>query len=117
MLGDILKSLRESHGYQSRFVAEKLNVAKSTYSGYENNKSTPDYNTLKEISLFYNVSIDYLLENNTDTISTDKDIIKKKLNKILEKYGIVKPGEDLTDDQVEWLMKLVDKAIEMTKLD
>lgn len=67
MLGDRIKQLREENGYQAQFIAEKINVAKSTYSGYENNKSAPDYEILIKIADFFNVSIDYLLERTPKT--------------------------------------------------
>ena len=62
-LGMRLRKLREEQGVQSTEIAKMLNIAKSTYSGYENDKSKPDYDTLTELAKYYSVSIDYLLGN------------------------------------------------------
>ncbi|MTI49983.1 MAG: helix-turn-helix transcriptional regulator [Firmicutes bacterium] len=61
MLGDRLKKLRKEKGYEAQFIAKKINVSKATYSGYENNKSMPAYDTLTKIADFFNVTTDYLL--------------------------------------------------------
>lgn len=61
MLGDTIRKLREEKGLKSSYVAEILNVANSTYSGYENNKSEPNYEILIKIADYFDVTIDYLL--------------------------------------------------------
>ena len=60
-LGEKLKSLREEKGYMQKDVARELNIAPNTLSGYETNTRKPDSETLKNLSEYYNVSIDYLL--------------------------------------------------------
>jgi transcriptional regulator with XRE-family HTH domain len=61
--GARLKKLRIEHDLQSGEIAKILRIAKSTYSGYENDKSKPDYKTLIELASYYSVSVDYLLGN------------------------------------------------------
>lgn len=56
-----LKELRKECGFESQYVAKSLNVAKSTYSEYENDKARPSFETLNSIAEFFNVSVDYLL--------------------------------------------------------
>lgn len=43
-------------------MAEILNVAQTTYSDYELGKINIPLNTLKKLALFFDTSIDYLLE-------------------------------------------------------
>ena len=43
-------------------MAELLNVAQTTYSDYELGKINIPLDTLKKIALFFDTSIDYLLE-------------------------------------------------------
>ncbi len=62
MIGDRLKLLRKEKGLEAQHIAKKINVAKSTYSGYENNKSVPNYEILKKLADVFNVTTDYLLE-------------------------------------------------------
>ncbi len=59
--GARLKQLRKENGLEAKFVAKKLNIAKSTYSGYENDKTRPSFELLNNLANLFNVSIDYLL--------------------------------------------------------
>ena len=61
MLGEKLKKLRKEKGIEAQYIAKKLNVSKSTYSYYENNKSQPNFETLKKLADLFDVSTDYLL--------------------------------------------------------
>lgn len=56
-----LKELREEKGYSQKYVAESIKVAQSTYTLYEGGKREPGFETLCELSRFFNVSTDYLL--------------------------------------------------------
>jgi transcriptional regulator with XRE-family HTH domain len=69
-LGEKLKSLREEKGYMQRDVARELDIAPNTLSGYETDNRKPDSETLKKLSDYYNVSIDYLL--GSDLMSDDE---------------------------------------------
>lgn len=57
-----LKELRLSKGYKTqKEFAEAINVSKSTYNYWENEKIEIDYASLKMLADFFNVTIDYLL--------------------------------------------------------
>ncbi|ANU46824.1 transcriptional regulator [Enterocloster clostridioformis] len=59
-LGELIKVLRTERGYSQAKLAEKLNKSKSTISKYESNQKMPPLETLINISLLFNVSLDYL---------------------------------------------------------
>lgn len=59
-LGELIKALRAERGYSQAKLAEKLNKSKSTISKYESNQKMPPLETLIDISLLFNVSLDYL---------------------------------------------------------
>ncbi|MCL2488177.1 MAG: helix-turn-helix domain-containing protein [Oscillospiraceae bacterium] len=59
--GARMKELRKSKGLSQHQVAKKLDVTKSTISGYENNTRFPSFDAIPKIALLYNVSADYLL--------------------------------------------------------
>lgn len=42
-------------------LAEHLKVSKSTVSGWEVGRNQPNYDTLIELSIFFGVSVDYLI--------------------------------------------------------
>ena len=57
-----LKDFREDKDISQKKMAEILNVAQTTYSDYELGKINSPLNTLKKLALFFDTSIDYLLE-------------------------------------------------------
>lgn len=63
-IGKVLEQLRKSRGLKKVDVAKNLNMPYTTYNNYETDAREPGSDTLREISKFYHVSIDYLLENN-----------------------------------------------------
>lgn len=66
--GDKLKYLREYQHIDQKEMATKLGISQSTYSRYELGQTAPSIDNLKKIANFFNVPIDYLLENyNYDT--------------------------------------------------
>lgn len=56
-----IKSLRKEKGWSAQLLADKLNIAQTTLSQYENSKREANYETLHKLSKIFNVSIDYLL--------------------------------------------------------
>ncbi|SET15274.1 DNA-binding transcriptional regulator, XRE-family HTH domain [Natronincola peptidivorans] len=61
MLGERIKKLREEQGLSQLEMAKVLGVGNSTMSMYESNARKPDYETLKKIADYFNVTTDYLL--------------------------------------------------------
>ncbi len=59
--GDILRELLDEYGISQKEAATALNLAPSTLGNYVRNVREPDYETLKIIASYFNVSIDYLL--------------------------------------------------------
>ncbi len=116
MLGTILKRLRLSRNLQQKDLVEFLRVAKSTYSQYESDKSMPDVDTLKKLANFYNVSLDYLLDNNYVSEESDtydfnqrKDMIKTELGNV----GVLfYDDRKLTPEQLKILKAVADSMKE-----
>ena len=59
--GNILKILIEENNITQKNLAAKLNIAPSTISSYVQNMREPDFDTLKKIAVYFDVSLDYLL--------------------------------------------------------
>lgn len=57
-----LRDFREDRDISQKQMAELLNVAQTTYSDYERGKINIPLETLKKLALFFDTSIDYLLE-------------------------------------------------------
>lgn len=60
--GEVLRQLREFHGYTQKDISNYLNITSQAYSNYENNKRTPDVEMLHKIARFYGRTIDQLLD-------------------------------------------------------
>ena len=56
-----LKNLRQQHHLTQTQVANRLNLSKTSISGYENNVKTPSQDILIKLAGLYRVSTDYLL--------------------------------------------------------
>ena len=60
-----IKEIRKSKKITAKELANYVNVAESTMSLYENGKREPDFKTLCLIAEYLDVSVDYLLGNDT----------------------------------------------------
>lgn len=56
-----LKKLREARQLSQKEAAARLNVGRSTISGYERNIITPSVDQLVRMAVLYNTSLDYML--------------------------------------------------------
>ena len=84
-----LKELRKQKNLTQTEIAKILNMAQTTYAGYELGQREPTIDTLKKIADFYNVSLDYLCEHETQgsiDLSLFSDI-KKGCVYILDKLN------------------------------
>lgn len=61
MLNENLRRLRDEKGVNQKDVAEFLKISRQAYSYYELGKRDPSNETLRMLSEYFNVSIDYLL--------------------------------------------------------
>ncbi len=82
-----LKELRESVNMSQRAMAAELQVSKSTYNYWEQGKIEIDFENLKNIANYFNVSVDYLLgrdapENANKKIDETISRIDRKFNKL-----------------------------------
>lgn len=57
-----LKNLREDNDITQLSIAKLLNCKQNTYQQYESGKRQIPLEALKKLALFYNTSVDYLLE-------------------------------------------------------
>lgn len=83
--GDVLRQLLEERNVSQRQVAEDMNIAPSTLGNYIRGIREPDYETLKSIANYFNVSIDYLLhfQPNQNINDSEADLLQlyRSLNK------------------------------------
>ncbi|MGN0456863.1 MAG: helix-turn-helix domain-containing protein [Acutalibacteraceae bacterium] len=71
--GEKLRNLIEEKDITQKELASRLNIAPSTVSSYVQNTREPDFETLKSIARFFDVSTDYLLDFGTDNTATRQE--------------------------------------------
>ena len=59
-----LKIIRKQKNYSQLKVAADLNISREALSYYENGKRSPDLQMLRNLSRYFNVSIDFLVNGN-----------------------------------------------------
>lgn len=103
-IGDKIRRLREDKELLQNQVNSSFNVRESTWSQYENNKRTPDVETLKKIAMYFSVSTDYLL-GITNLKYDPTDVCFRQLIKIFEclteeeKKDLIQKGEKLRKER------------------
>lgn len=68
-----LRNLIEERNLTQKKVANDLNIAPSTMGGYVQGSSEPDFETLKRIAEYFNVSADYLLSMKSINCSSSSE--------------------------------------------
>lgn len=90
-----LKELRKQKGMTQVDLSKALQISASAVAMYETGRREPDFETLKKISKFFNVSVDYLLGNNTQNVRQE---ITENQTKLVDGY------DELNDDGQNMLL-------------
>ena len=70
-IAEKITKLRKAHGWSQEDFAEKLDVSRQAISRWENGTALPDAQNVLQISKLFNVTTDYLLN---DDYESDSDI-------------------------------------------
>ena len=76
MIGKLLKIIRTDKGLKQSELAEKLNIAQTTLSGYETNYSNPKFEIIEEFANNCDYEIVFRNKKTKKEITTDS--IKRK---------------------------------------
>ena len=98
-----IKELRISKGLKQSDLAILLHVAQTTISNWENDRTEPDFDSLRQMAELFDVSADYLL-GQSDVKKKEKPVVKDdRLNRKLELLN----DENLQrmEDYVDLLLK------------
>ena len=69
MLSEKLTELRKSKKISQEELADILMTSRQAVSKWERGESYPDIDRLKDLAIYYNVSVDYLLDYDIQTVS------------------------------------------------
>lgn len=118
MFAKRLIDLRENKNIFQKDLANILNVEQATVSQWENGKRIPDSETLIKIANYFNVTVDFLIGNDKKGITTFKEQEMKEkeiLKKLLVKNGYMKEDEDLSNEELNKIMKFIIQNKEFIK--
>ena len=87
-----LKALRQKNNMSQEYVAQRINVARSTIAGYETKNRQPSHEKLIAFSNLFHVPVDYLLDGtHSDSISLD---VSPTENLLLRYYRLSARSQD-----------------------
>ncbi len=99
---DRLKKLRKEQSLTQKELGEKVNLAESTISHYENGIRMPDSSKLEEFANLFNVSVDFILcRTNNRTESIPNDPTDAELEDFLRKSNVKFDGAPLDEEDKE----------------
>ena len=131
-----IKELRELMNIKQADFAKQLNVSQGTLSNWERDVHDPDIESLKKMVEILNTTTDYILGINNEPITADKKEkthpaetgrekkIKEPTYEVgsLEWFqdgliarGIIKPGEDLSDEQLQIALANIETIMKIMK--
>ena len=106
-----LKYLRKSKKLTLFELGDSVNISKSAISDYETGKSSPGFEVVKKLSIFFDISIDDLYNSDIPEIY-DKGILKKS-----KKYNRNDPVfYEIENDKYVFNLNLLNQKLESTKL-
>lgn len=125
-----IAELRKGRGLSQKEFGKLIGAAQNTVCNWENGKREPDVQTLNKIADFFNVSVDYLLDNNTsmqpvldsDGLNArDRKDIAKDMESIREKLTNKTGGpasfngKNIDDDDAELLLDAIEMMLKRVK--
>jgi len=112
--GERIAELREKHQLTQEELAKQLSISRASLSHYEKNRRVPDYDTVKKIADFFQVTVDYLIGRTDHPHSVPNEniqLFEKSLElsdeKILEKFTLMVDGRELTPEEAKRFIAFV----------
>lgn len=124
-MGELREAIRASlerhiseSGYSQKEIAEKLGVSKSSVTNWIKGKNSPDVELVIPICRLLNISVrEFYGEPDTETPITKKspapaeastgEISLEESNNLLIALGYIKPGEQISDDDLAFLEHVI----------
>ena len=80
LFNEKLKKLRKEKNLTQEDLAERLNVSRQAITKWESGEGVPDIENLKQISIYFDVSIDELVKENLTIINSEKYSYNEELD-------------------------------------
>lgn len=84
-----LRFLRERKGWSQQKLADELFISQQSVYKYENGLAYPSLETLRLMSKLFNVSIDYIVGNNTSAPT----VLSEAEKNLLKNFNLLNPQQ------------------------
>lgn len=106
--GKRLRELRKTMNLNQEQLGEIVNVSKSTVSKYELNTLQPSLETLLLISQYFNVSIDYMLDNDINNPREVKSLKNNdSLDKLVENFDDCLLSDNISEEAKDYIVRKI----------
>ena len=107
--GERLKELRLGRDLKQSDLADMLEISASAVGSYERCERQPAYELLKKYADLFNVSIDYILCNSGEKLTTEQyqQLTTLDLSDTLYKHSITLDGVELTMEDKRRVLDIV----------
>lgn len=108
MFGERLKLILAEKNISQVQLAKTLKLSSQAVNRWCQNTTQPDHQTIVEIARILHVSTDFLLGNDSDYNNDDNALREKEaLKKALVDNGYMNKDEDLSNEELDRLIKFV----------
>ena len=84
MFHERLAQLRNKKGISQYEIANRLGIARTTYSGYENGSREPDIEMMNKLANFFDVSVHWLVTGSEKNLSEEDEMLIEEFSKLNE---------------------------------
>lgn len=102
MLGYRIKELRKKNNITQKQLADLLQVSQQSVGSWEVDRAEPNSEILKQLSKIFEVTVDYLLGNESAS-ELDNRNYAKRINNIAAHID-----NDITDDEMKEILSFID---------
>lgn len=108
-----IKLMREAKGLSQRELAQCLNITQQSVYKYETGQALPNLSTLREMSEFFDTTIDYLVA--TEPAEDSSNAPRLRLSK--DEYAIIQKYRQLPSQSKKMLRNIATKMLHDTNTD
>lgn len=114
MFCERLKQLRKDARKTQNDVATYLQIRRSTYGEYERGKIVPPYDKIKALADYFEVTVDYLMEDEEKEPVDVCKFLKWLLHELKDKNSKIEiDGNALTKESRDFAIGAIDSAIKL----
>ncbi len=108
MIGERLRKMRKMRGLTLKEVADRVGVARSTYSGYESNYRQPPIEVLVKLADALKTSTDYLLGLTDNPYPKEPT---RNIKELLKEEDLHLDGVPLTDEELKPFREMLELVV------